>query len=175
VKYEFTGETKTEDGITLRRIKRSDTGEVGGWIESERNLAQVSGNAWVSGNARVSGNAMVSGNAWVYGNARVSGNAWVSGNARVAGSAMVSGNAMVAGSAMVSLKSEIYQAGPLGSRNATITAFKCKTGFKVATGCFLGTPEEFMLRVSEVHGDTDHARLYRAFIEMAQYIFRSES
>jgi hypothetical protein len=42
----------------------------------------VSGNAWVSGNARVSGDAQVfgdarvSGNAQVFGDARVSGNAW---------------------------------------------------------------------------------------------------
>ena len=75
-KYEFTGETKTELGVTLRRIVAVSefagvaVGDVGGWIESDKNLAQ-SGNAWVSGNARVYGDAWVSGNARVYGDARV--------------------------------------------------------------------------------------------------------
>ena len=58
-KYEFTGETKTFCGVTLRRIRALVTiigvvnsGDCGGWIESENNL-QVYGNAWVSGNAWV--------------------------------------------------------------------------------------------------------------------------
>ena len=38
----------------------------------------MSGDAWVSGDARVYGNASVSGDAWVSGNASVSGDAWVS-------------------------------------------------------------------------------------------------
>ena len=98
-KYEFTGETKVEFGITLHRIRAVvaiaaidvAAGDLGGWIEKESNLSLVSGDAWVSDNAlvsdnaRVSGNARVSDNARVYGNARVSGNAWVSGNARVYG------------------------------------------------------------------------------------------
>ena len=73
-KYEFTGEVKTYLGKTLHRIKSVVSfgivvkGEIGGWIESEKNLSQ-DGNAWVYGNADVSGNARVSGNAWVSGNA----------------------------------------------------------------------------------------------------------
>jgi hypothetical protein len=39
-------------------------GEVGGWIQDERNLNQH-GDAWVYGDARVSGDALVSGNAEV--------------------------------------------------------------------------------------------------------------
>ena len=56
-KYEFTGETKTLGGVTFRRIRALVTiigvvnsGDCGGWIESEKNL-QVYGNALVSGNA----------------------------------------------------------------------------------------------------------------------------
>jgi hypothetical protein len=83
-KYEFTGETITHFGITLRRIRAVvaitsfgvSAGDLGGWIESEKNLSQT-GNAWVSGNAMVSGNARVSGGARVYGNALVYGNARV--------------------------------------------------------------------------------------------------
>ena len=77
-KYELTSETKVINGVKLHRIKalnsfgRVEKGELGGWIESEKNLSQ-DGNAWVEGNATVSGNA------WVEGNATVSGNAVVSG------------------------------------------------------------------------------------------------
>ncbi|HOW46138.1 MAG TPA: polymer-forming cytoskeletal protein, partial [Rubrivivax sp.] len=48
-------------------------GELGGYVETESNLAQVGGDAWVYGNAWVSGDARVSGNARVSGDARVSG------------------------------------------------------------------------------------------------------
>ena len=90
MKYSFTGETKVLFGVTLKRIKRDDTGEVGGWIEKDANLS-VSGNAWVSGNAQVFGDALVSGNAQVFGNAQVSGDARVFGNAQVSGDARVFG------------------------------------------------------------------------------------
>ena len=90
-KFEFTGETRVEGDVTLRRIralvpiKFAAIGDLGGLIQNEQNLSGE-GDAWVSGNARVSGNAQVSGDAWVY------GNALVSGNARVYGDALVSKN-----------------------------------------------------------------------------------
>ena len=71
--FELTVETKVNvSGITLFRIKATvktkyaDIGDIGGWVESPENL---SGNAWVYGNAWVSGDARVYGNAWVSGNA----------------------------------------------------------------------------------------------------------
>ena len=98
----------TLDGRKLFRIKAAVAiaalgiakGDLGGYIESEANLSQVSGNAWVYGNAQVYGDAQVSGNAWVYGNARVYGDAQVYGIARVYGNARVSGNARVYGNAL---------------------------------------------------------------------------
>ena len=57
MKYEFTGETKEVAGVTLRRVRYPDTGELGGWIESEANLSQ-------EGDARVSGDAWVCGGEW---------------------------------------------------------------------------------------------------------------
>ena len=63
-KYELTTETKVVSGHTLYRIRALvafgsvDTGELGGWIEKESNLAQ-DGNAWVYGSARVYGDAAV--------------------------------------------------------------------------------------------------------------------
>ena len=76
MKYELTTEKKTVDGVKLRRIRALKgfgcvkAGDLGGWLESEKNLSQdglcwVSGNAGVYGDARVSGNAMVSGNALI--------------------------------------------------------------------------------------------------------------
>lgn len=55
-KYEFTGETKVVFGVTVKQIRALvsiagvvSSGDVGGWIESEKNLDQVSGDAWVYG------------------------------------------------------------------------------------------------------------------------------
>ena len=76
-KYELTGETKEWFGHTLHRIRalvaierhKVSAGDLGGWIESENNLAHdgaawVYGDAWVYGNARVFGDAQVYGDAW---------------------------------------------------------------------------------------------------------------
>ena len=105
-KYELTKETKVIGGKTLFRIRalRSfgdiKAGDLGGFIENERNLSHED-NAWVSGNAKVIDNARVSDNALVSDNARVSGETWVGGNARVDGNARVGGDARVNGDAMV--------------------------------------------------------------------------
>jgi hypothetical protein len=84
--------------VTEIKSKGVKVGDLGGWIEAEKNLSQE-GDAWVFGNAEVSGNARVSGDAWVSGKARVSGDAKVSGNALVSGDAKVSGDARVSGDA----------------------------------------------------------------------------
>ena len=106
-KYNLTSNTKVVEGHTLYQIKHCETGELGGWIESEKNLSQE-GNAWVFGGALVFGNAwvydnaLVFDNAWVYGNALVFDNAWVFGSAQVSGSARVFSNALVSGYARIS-------------------------------------------------------------------------
>ena len=111
-KYEITSETKVINGVVLHRIKALDSfgnikkGDLGGWIESEKNLSQ-SGDAWVyenatvRGDATVCGNATVSGDATVYGKAKICGNATVCGFAMVCGFATVNENAMIRGNAMV--------------------------------------------------------------------------
>ena len=69
-KYELTSETKVINGVELHRIKAIEffgsieKGDLGGWIESEKNLSQ-DGDAWVGGDATVFGNATISGNAKV--------------------------------------------------------------------------------------------------------------
>ena len=63
-------------GVTLFRIEATEdiekrgvkTGDIGGYVEKEENL---SGDAWVYGNARVYGDAEVCGNARVYGDAKI--------------------------------------------------------------------------------------------------------
>ena len=96
-KYELT-EQHPDTGLycikALRDFGNVAKGDIGGWIEGEKNLSHE-GYAWVYGDAWVYGYAWVSGNARVYGNARVSGYARVYGNARVSGNARVYGDAWV--------------------------------------------------------------------------------
>ena len=154
-KYEFTGETKKHFGRTLHQIKSLvaiasigvSIGDLGGWIESERNLTH-SGNAWVYGNARVSGNARV------YGNAEVSGDAWVYGNAEVSGNARVYGDA------------EVIWISHVGSESGTLTLFRTKDGALVNRGCFTGTLDEFEAAVRERHTDSLHAQEYLLIVQL---------
>ena len=63
-KYELTTESKDYFGHKLYRIRALISfgivvkGELGGWVESEKNVSH-SGDAWVSGNAQVSGDAKI--------------------------------------------------------------------------------------------------------------------
>ena len=147
-KFEFTGEVATLiNGTILHRIKALvkinlgwitvDVGDLGGWIEKESNLSHK-GNAWVWGNAQVYGDAQVCGNARVYGDARVA------------------------------KKEHVLTVGPIGSRNDMTTFFNSKTGIiKVKCGCFTGTIEEFLEKVEITHGDSKHAKVYKAAAELA--------
>ena len=85
MKFELTTEMKQIGVTKLFRIKALISfgdvtiGDIGGYIEKEKNLSQT-GEAWVYGDAQVYGdaevfdNARVYGEAWVYGKARVSDN-----------------------------------------------------------------------------------------------------
>ena len=122
-KYEFVaGDSKViAPGRVVKRIRalvaiasfNVSPGDLGGYIEAKKNL-QVSGNAWVYGDARVYGDAQVYGNArvcgdaQVYGDAQVCGDAQVYGNAQVCGDAQVYGNARVCGNAWVSGNAQVY-------------------------------------------------------------------
>ena len=197
-KYELTTETKVVSGHTLYRIRALvafgsvDTGELGGWIEKESNLAQ-DGNAWVYGDAEVYGNAWVYGDAEVYGNARVSGDAEVYGHARIYGDTKVSnharifgnaricdnaevygyarvyGNAWVSGDAWVYGNASIMTISHIGSRFGTTTFFALKNGkIGVQCGCFYGDIDQFAARVEQTHGDNQHGKAYKLAIELAK-------
>ena len=84
----------------LKNFSDVEAGELGGYIESEKNLSQE-GDCWLYGNVRVFDNAVV------YGDARVSYYAKVFDDARVYGSAIVSDFARVYGNAKVYDNAEV--------------------------------------------------------------------
>ena len=156
-KYELTDEFVVHwSGKKLYRIRALVSfgvvvaGQLGGFVESEKNLDQsLSGNAWVSGDAWVSGNARVYGDAWVYGDAEVYG------DARVRSYAVISERKMIFGATNV------------GSENGTLTVFNGKDGLIVTRGCFTGTVDEFLAKSAEVHDDKTKNE-YKLLIEVAK-------
>ena len=189
-KFEFTGETKTISLLfrtaTLHRIRAVaefglvKIGDLGGWIEKEENLSHE-GKAWVWGNAKVWGDAEVWGNAkvWgdaeVWGNAKVCGDAKVWGNAKVCGDAKVWGDAEVWGNAKVWGDAEVFSArhvlviGAIGSLDDFTTFYRDKDNeITVKCGCFLGKIDKFLEKVTQTHGDSNYALVYRAAVEVAR-------
>ena len=170
MKYEFVpGDEKViAPGRTVKRIRALvsiaafdvSAGDLGGYVESGKNLSQVYGDAWVSGNAKVYDDARVSGNAHVSGITHVSGNAKVYGDARVYSDARVSGNAEVYGDRL------IFWATKVGRYNATLTVFNGKDGLIVTRGCFVGSVDEFLIKSEAEHDDATHIE-YRMLIEVA--------
>lgn len=181
MKYRLTDMVlETECGRVLHRIRALrdiprhgvTTGDLGGWIESERNLAQ-SDNAWVSddacvsGDAYVYGDAHVSGAARVYGDAYVSGAAQVSGDARVSDKARVYGNARITGNARLLSRNSVFTASYVGTENGVLTVTSGVSGLVVTRGCFTGSADEFLERSRTVHDDKTHNE-YRMLIEVAK-------
>ena len=159
-KYEFTGETKEIRLLfrtaTLHRIRATvafgivEVGDLGGWIEKEENLSHE-------------------GKAWVWGNAEVCGDAKVWGNAKVCGDAEVWGNAKVCGDAEVFSASHVLVIGAIGSRNDFTTFYRDKDNeITVKCGCFLGKIDRFLEKVTQTHGDSKYALVYRAAVEVAK-------
>ena len=165
-KFEFTGETKTislffrtATHLRLRAVAEFGLvkiGDLGGWIEKEENLSHE-GKAWVWGNAEVCGNAKV------WGNAEVCGDAKVWGNAKVCGDAEVWGNAEVFSA------SHVLVIGAIGSRDDFTTFFRDKDNeITVKCGCFLGKIDKFLEKVTQTHGDSKYALVYKAAVEVAR-------
>lgn len=175
-KYELTGETKEIGGVTLHRIRALidipehdvKAGDLGGWIEAERNLSQ-NGEAWVTGKACVTGKAWVTDSARVTGEAWVTGKALVTGEALVTGSARVIGNARVSGNARIMKSSDCITIGAIGSRNDTTTFYRGADGkIYVSCGCFNGSIDDFASKVKAVHAGTKHEKTYLLAIELAK-------
>ena len=161
-KYRLTEETIRGCNRTLYRIQalrdfgNVKEGDIGGYIEAEKNLSQI-------------------GNAWVYGNARVSGNAWVYGNAWVSDDARVSGDSRVSGDADIKTAGDTCSMSGFGSEYRTTTAFRTKNGdVHVSCGCFQGNLEAFCQRVESTHGNNLYGREYKKMIEMLKIHFEVE-
>ena len=147
-KFEFTGETKTISLLfrtaTLHRIRAVaefglvKIGDLGGWIEKEENLSHE-GKAWVCGDAKVWGDAEVWGNAKVWGDAEVF-------SAR-----------------------HVLVIGAIGSLDDFTTFYRDKDNeITVKCGCFLGKIDKFLEKVTQTHGDSNYALVYRAAVEVAR-------
>ena len=145
----------------LRDFGDVKAGDLGGYVQYEDNLSQT-GNCWVYGNARVYDNAMVYNNAIICGNAVICNNAKVYGNALVYGNVIVYGNAGVYDNARICEKNDIFWISNIGSRYSTLTIFKTADGFKLSTGCFIGTFKEFKKQVSKKDIKDQHRKEYEA-------------
>ena len=151
-KYKLTDEPIYKLGIKLYRIEALKDfgdvkkGDIGGYVESEKNLSQE-GNCWISGNAIVSENAIVSGNAIVSENARVFGNANIRGNAKISGNAYIFGNALIESISDYIVFKNWWSSG----RYFTWT----RSNNMWSVGCFFGTGEELIAKAykdSELSG-----------------------
>ena len=119
-KYELLkNNTYNMNGKTLYRIIAIRTfgdikkGDIGGWIESEKNLSHK-GTCWIYDqsmvfeNAKVYGDAKVYNYTMIYGNARVYGNANLFVKVLITENARVYGNACLIGLTMVRNNARIY-------------------------------------------------------------------
>lgn len=141
-KYEFTGETKEIRLLcrtaTLHRIRAT---VAFGIVE----VGDLGG--WIEKEENLSHE----GKAWVCGNAEVWGNAKVCGNAEVFSA------------------SHVLVIGAIGSRNDFTTFYRDKDNeITVKCGCFLGKIDRFLEKVTQTHGDSKYALVYRAAVEVAK-------
>ena len=156
-KYKLTNETKEWCGYTLHRIRALKdfgdvkAGELGGWIESERNLSQ-------------------NGDCWIY------DNAIVCEYARVFGDAKVCGDARVCEDAKVCWNTDYTVVQCFGRVQWTTTFYRLKNGdIGVACGCFRGTINQFRDKVKETHGDSKYAKEYLAIADLMELHFGEET
>ena len=157
-KYELTSETKVNNGVKLHRIKALDSfgnikkEELGGWIESKKNLSQE-GNAWVGDNSMV------------FNNARVDENATVRGKATVGGNAFISGKATVRGKEDFIVFKNWWSSG----RYFTWT----RSNNKWSVGCFYGSGEEL---IAKAYKDSEKSgREYARVVNYVEFIMEEEN
>ena len=141
-KFEFTGETKTISlffrTATLHRIR----------AVAEFGLVKIGDlGGWIEKEENLSHE----------------GKAWGCGDAEVCGDAKVLGNAKVFSA------SHVLVIGAIGSRDDFTTFFRDKDNeITVKCGCFLGKIDKFLEKVTQTHGDSKYALVYRAAVEVAK-------
>ncbi|HEO2738518.1 TPA: hypothetical protein VAQ81_002238 [Streptococcus agalactiae] len=163
-KYELLKDDTIEvAGKTLFRIKALISfkdirkGEIGGYVEAERNLSQ-------------SDNACVTDNAWVCDDACVSDNAWVTGNAWVCDDACVCDDARVSGNAWVETSNDYIVFKNNWSSFRWFTYTKSNKMWRV--GCFYGTGDEL---IKEAYADSEESgRKYELYVNLVKELYRDE-
>lgn len=79
------------------------------------------------------------------------------------------GKAWVCGDAKVFSASHVLVIGAIGSRNDFTTFYRDKDNeITVKCGCFLGKIDRFLEKVTQTHGDSKYALVYRAAVEVAK-------
>jgi len=111
---DFVGNHKVYRIKAFRDFGLVTKGDIGGFVESEKNLSHegkcwIKDNAYVVDKARVYEDAVISGNAWVYDNACVYGKARVYGDTAVYHQAKVYDNARVFDHAQVYNSAKVFK------------------------------------------------------------------
>jgi len=75
--------------------------------------------------------------------------------------------ANLAGKKLIGLR-PIFTLGPIGSRCAYFVSYITDAGLILQAGCFRGTVDEFRAKLTNTHGDNDHAKEYTAALLMIE-------
>lgn len=85
------------------------------------------------------------------------------------GKAWVRGNAEVYDEAEIFSARHVLVIGAIGSRDDFTTFYRDKENeITVKCGCFLGKMDKFLEKVTQTHGDSNYALVYRAAVEVAR-------
>lgn len=102
MKYKLTDETREHLGVTAHRIQALESfgdvkaGDLGGWVESTKNLAQQ-GTCWLYDDAVALSAALVTGSATAHDQIVIGDSAMVFGAVHLRGGMMIFGNARLFG------------------------------------------------------------------------------
>ncbi len=158
-------DSPTAEDLSSRGITIATTATVGDNARLGRGTI-VGADATVGDGARIGDWASVGAGATVRDGARLGDwariGAWASigDGATVCDGARVGAHAIVCAGATVATTGDCLMIGPLGSRNAMLTATRHGGEIRIATGCFAGSLAEFRAAVAATHGDSEHVRVY---------------
>jgi len=63
-------------------------------------------------------------------------------------------------------KRPVLMIGPIGSRSDYLAAYLTDAGVVIKAGCFTGSVAEFEKKLTDTHGDNEHAQEYKAALVM---------
>jgi carbonic anhydrase/acetyltransferase-like protein (isoleucine patch superfamily) len=92
-------------------------------------------------------------------------------DARIGPGARIGSDARIGHGASIMDGDKYLSINPIGSRNSLLTVVKKPTGIMVYSGCFSGTCEEFLAKVTTTHGNNQHAKAYRAAMMMCALLW----